>query len=177
MQIIYEATDALVHYGLESDSQEDSILAWNTYFSSAPGPVHGGLAFEYSKASATRETTLVGAYAKIDFYGMPNGSCAYLKYVLIAVTLGSSCAVLGGLRGAALAVRLDDAPLVSKQPFNQSTILLVKDLPVGWHVLFLKVTKFDEGTDYIGLERVILETEPSEYVGTYTQPIPLTIIL
>ena len=107
---------------------------------------------------------------------MANSQTALL-YVLIAVTSGSSCAVIGGLRGAALAARLDDAPLVSKQPFNQSTILLVKDLPVGWHVLFLKITKFDEGTDYISLERVIIETELSECVSTFTQPIPLTIIL
>ena len=67
MQIIYEATDAMIYYGVEYE--ENSALAWRTQFSSGPGSGIGGILREYAEPSARREAGRVGAYAEIRFYG------------------------------------------------------------------------------------------------------------
>ena len=67
MQVIYEATDAMIYYGVENEDK--SALAWTTQFGFGPVSGHGGLAREYFPPSARRESGRVGAYAEIEFYG------------------------------------------------------------------------------------------------------------
>ena len=167
MKVVYEATDAVINYGLLNAGSNDTS-PWTTYFMSGPSPGHGGLVIQDTKPTARRAASRPGSYAQISFYGALDSSTRRIELAPLTWSSGTSCTVIGMFANLELEVQLDGQHVDFEDNHTDSEVLelpvAVYGLSQGWHTLQVTIRNSATLSSALSITRVEFETGLSEYV-------------